>query len=260
MSPRSALQLLLFLVLSLQLSLGFASPTFHDHAVSTRTFATNAQRLAAGLPPLTPKRRFSPTRAQLAARGAPSPTPFSGFIRISDVNGQPTRDWLQRRKASLVGVERTAYVDDKLAVAFTFYSSDITFEIAIRDLNTDFPYLGLEGSTFGSNLNSITRTNSGMCKRSCATYFSYLPVMPLITVPSGSMAKAVGSSPPGITSESHVWKLNPTTNELTAVWINPDSKEVPVYFYIDTRISASGSPTMGSFLGYPRARLYFEAA
>ena len=71
---------LLFL-LGFQLSFTLAQPTFPDAGLTKRTptttsefYQTNAQRLAAGFPPMAPKRRhFAPTKVGIAAR-APSPT------------------------------------------------------------------------------------------------------------------------------------------------------------------------------------------
>ena len=77
----SALRVALFFVLSFQLSLVLAKPTSFGQATkrsltNANEYQTNAQRLAAGLTPLPPKRRFSPTKVQLAGRAEPSPTAF----------------------------------------------------------------------------------------------------------------------------------------------------------------------------------------
>ncbi|KAH6916398.1 hypothetical protein BKA70DRAFT_485806 [Coprinopsis sp. MPI-PUGE-AT-0042] len=74
MLTRSALQFVLLLLFSFQLSAVLAKPAFPNLVVAKRSptdtsvYQTNAQRLAAGLPPLAPKRRFSPTTVGLADR------------------------------------------------------------------------------------------------------------------------------------------------------------------------------------------------
>lgn len=82
MSLRSVLQVALLFLVSFQLSSVLAKPTFYNPGMAKRMptgtgeYQTNAQRLAAGLPPMPPKRRFSPTKVEVVARAASSPTPF----------------------------------------------------------------------------------------------------------------------------------------------------------------------------------------
>jgi hypothetical protein len=86
MSIRSVLQVALLFLLSLQLSSVLAKPTFpltemvKRAPTGTVEYQTNAQRLANGLPPMPPKRRFAPSKVGVAARAASSPTPFVFFL------------------------------------------------------------------------------------------------------------------------------------------------------------------------------------
>ncbi|KAF6755200.1 hypothetical protein DFP72DRAFT_1045665 [Ephemerocybe angulata] len=105
MSPRTPLQLILLFLLSIQLSFVIAKPTIPQHGVvrraptSTARYDTNAKRLAAGLPPLTPRRRFTPTRVGVAAR-APSPILYSGYIRIADWVTNVPIGWVSKTTSS----------------------------------------------------------------------------------------------------------------------------------------------------------------
>ena len=82
--PRSILTLLLvLLVLFLQTPLVYTNPLPLSPQKIKRE--TNAQRLAAGLPPLSPRRLYDPSRT-VSPRQVPSvsPMPFSGYLQLRE--------------------------------------------------------------------------------------------------------------------------------------------------------------------------------
>ncbi|KAH6889002.1 hypothetical protein BKA70DRAFT_1255468 [Coprinopsis sp. MPI-PUGE-AT-0042] len=247
MSLRSTLQVVLLFVLGFQLSLAFAKPAFHNQQLTQRSptgtseFLTNAQRLAAGFPPLPPKRRFSPTKVELAARSAPSPTLYSGSIRIRDyASPQAPQGWVSKTSAAGNTVRLTPGNGDRLLMSFTYFAPDRAFEVAISD-NDNFHFLGAVGGGLTSSAptrNNLVRTNSA-------------------TPNSGpqNVGNAVGG-----TSESYIWKFNPTTSEFSGVWSNGPNNDVPVYFYLTTAppqriLSISANPNL---TGSTKVRLFLD--
>ncbi|KAH6888983.1 hypothetical protein BKA70DRAFT_1329826 [Coprinopsis sp. MPI-PUGE-AT-0042] len=251
MSFRSTLQVVLLLVLGFQLSLVLSKPAFHNQQVTKRLltntsdFQTNAQRLVAGLPPLPPKRRFSPTRVQLAARSGPSPTPYAGFIRIKDFAYPNTAlGWISKT-TSTGKIRLTTALPDRLPIGFTYFAPDRLFEMAITNDNVQWKYLGATGPT----LSSSARTTNGLVRTNSAT--------------PNSGPQVVGHSAGSGASESYIWKFDPTTNEFSGVWSNSASSEVPVYFYM-TEASGlkffyiSANPNLSSADGLSKVRFYLE--
>ncbi|KAH6889073.1 hypothetical protein BKA70DRAFT_1442690 [Coprinopsis sp. MPI-PUGE-AT-0042] len=249
MSPRSALQLALLLILSFQLSFALAKPTFPNMGLARRVptetgeYQTNAQRLAAGLSPMAPKRRFSPSKVGLAARAAASPISYSGTIAIRDNSGTASMGWMASGLAS-GNIVYTSSPSGKLPVSFTYYDSGSVFEIGVQD-TANYRYVGVAGSTLGSNnanAFNLVRTNS-------------VPYGPPQTV-----GHSASSGPQG--SESFIWKLNPTSNELTAVWVNPSGNVItPTYFYVSgpsgSNIRLSGHGNLNAAL-LTKVRLFWE--
>jgi len=211
-------------------------------------YQTNAQRLAAGLPPLAPKRRhFTPTRVGIAAR-APSPTAMTGgLIRVLQADSNSLLGWLHKSPAS-------GFVDcsprgwDHLSFSFTYYDPTTPFELRIGD-TASYPYLGAAATSFAtssSTTGSLVRTNSAL---------EYGP------------PKVVGHSsrPPfsPLDSESFVWKYNPANKEITGTWVNPDKTSLDTYFYFNpgtTEMVMSGHPRLPSngFINYRRTRLFWD--
>ncbi|KAF6743711.1 hypothetical protein DFP72DRAFT_1052706 [Ephemerocybe angulata] len=252
MSPRTPLQLVLLFLLSLQLSFVIAKPTFPQHGVvrraptSTTGYETNAKRLAAGLPPLTPLRRFTPTRVGVAAR-APSPILYSGSgLRINDWATNAPIGWVSRT-TSTGRIRMTTTPGDALPVTFSFVSSDTTLELAIND-SLNWHYLGAQGNALSgpssTTVNGFVRTNSVSC---------------------GSAAAVVGHSAGSGATESCIWKFNPSTSEFTSVWTNPDLAVLDTYFYISNGpglrfLYLTSNPNLPVASGVTRVRLYLDTA
>ncbi|KAF6744785.1 hypothetical protein DFP72DRAFT_927603 [Ephemerocybe angulata] len=241
MSPRTPLQLVLLFLLTLQLSFVIAKPTIPQHGVvrraptGTARYDTNSKRLAAGLPPLTPRRRFTPTRVDVAAR-APSPISYSGYVRISDWASGTPLGYVSKTTSDGVRIEMTTSPGDRLPVTFSFDSSDTTFELGIND-SLNWHYLGGQGiAHFGpssTTVNSFVRTNSVSC---------------------GSAPQVVGHSA-GLVgpTESCIWKFNASNSEFTVV---------DIYFYIsdvpgNEFLFLTSNPNRSAVT---RVRLYLETA
>lgn len=251
MALRSALRVALVFVLGFQLSLVLAKPavfsqTIKRSLVNTNEYQTNAQRLAAGLTPLPPKRRFAPTKVQLAARTEPSPTAFSGFIQVKDfANPNTVHGWFSRSLWNgriLLAIGN----GNRLPVGFTYYSRDRVFEMPISDADP-FHFAGVAASNLlhqsASTQNNFIRTNSA--------------------APNAG-PQTVGHAAGAGTSESYIWKFDPTTKELTGVFSNTANSEIPVYFYVtngagDRFLSLSGHPNLGSAKAVTKVSLYLAA-
>ncbi|KAH6889072.1 hypothetical protein BKA70DRAFT_886243 [Coprinopsis sp. MPI-PUGE-AT-0042] len=147
-----------------------------------------------------PKRRFSPTTVGLAARAAASPIFFSGSIRIRTLSGGAPVGWVGNAVGGLL--VPTTNLGERLPLSFTYVDSATFVELNIQD-NAQYRYVGVAASTLGamSSANGfIVRSNS-------------VPLGP--PMPNGHSA----ASP--ATSETFIWKFDPSTNELTATWTNP---------------------------------------
>ncbi|KAF6765576.1 hypothetical protein DFP72DRAFT_868124 [Ephemerocybe angulata] len=252
MSPRTPLQLILLFLLSIQLSFVIAKPTIPQHGVvrraptSTARYDTNAKRLAAGLPPLAPRRRFTPTRVGVAAR-APSPILYSGHLRISDWLTNVPIGWVSKT-TSTGRIRMTTATGDRLPGSFSFVSSDTTFEMAIND-NVNWHYLGAQGSSLSgpssTTVNGFVRTNS---------------------VPSGSGPAAVGHSAGSGSTESYIWKFNPSSSEFTSAYHRPQHISLlDTYFYLSNGpglrfLYITSNPNLAVSSGVTRVHVYLDTA
>ncbi|KAF5331402.1 hypothetical protein D9611_011824 [Ephemerocybe angulata] len=256
MYARTALQAVLVFLFSFQLSFVFATPTLRTQGIARRAptsasgYETNAKRFAAGLPPLPPKRRFTPSRVGVAAR-APSAVPFSGFLRIDDFETGSNIGWVS--KTLLGGQIRSTPGggQNRLPISFNFVSSGTPFDMPISD-GDDFHYLGAAGGSLTgpstTNVNPVVRTNS---------------------IPAGSGPMNVGNSGadsggPGA-SESVIWKYNPSGSEFTSEWVNPDFILIATYFYLSNGpgnrfLYISSNPDLGEPEEVTRVRVFLDLA
>ncbi|GBE86456.1 hypothetical protein BKA93DRAFT_623356 [Sparassis latifolia] len=184
-------------------------------------WATNAQRLAAGLPLLPPKfkrafpgqnqARDDPTPAFGAKRSVASSTPvaYSGHIEIKNITGS-SFGFLAQNQTGINGVSsnETEYI----AVSFTTTTPAAEpFNILIS--NPAFPspfYLG------GNGTNLLASDSASI-------------------VTLGDVVQTAPSAPPSSNTneESAIWSINSRTQELTVQWINSDSSKVKTYIAYD---------------------------
>ncbi|KAH6911283.1 hypothetical protein BKA70DRAFT_1424028 [Coprinopsis sp. MPI-PUGE-AT-0042] len=210
----STFQLLFLLFLSFQLSFFsvLGKPTSSAPNDMSNGYQTNAQRLRAGLPPLPPKRRFEPTKATLAARSGPSPTPFSGYVQVRDYATNADLGWVGKVAINGRLLPVTA-PNLRLPVGFTYYSPTNVFEMAVTDGASSWRYIGAQANQMTAATGAVfVRTNS---------------------VPSGSPPQSVGHSLQNSgPSESHVWKFDAATKEFTSTWVQPGGLAIDTYFHL----------------------------
>ncbi|PIL34555.1 hypothetical protein GSI_03333 [Ganoderma sinense ZZ0214-1] len=197
-----------------------ASHAALDHGIFARSSPetwTNAQRLAAGLPPLAPRRfkRATPTEPGVPRRHAPSPSPSAHVkhpIHLAPV------------KTSYTGTLQARTVPGNSSLGFVRLSSS--------------------GVTLGGdNASRVTFTAVGTLPFSIATVTgganeepSFLGAVGKTAIASGSASAAALSNvvqtpaharPTSSTgSESAIWTIDANTRRLTALWVNPDGSHV----------------------------------
>ncbi|PPR01258.1 hypothetical protein CVT24_006022 [Panaeolus cyanescens] len=203
-------------------------------------FDTNAKRMSAGLSPRTPTRPFNPTRI-VGRQSQPSPTLYSGKVVARDTNGADI-GWISKT-TSTGRIRMTTGIGDVLPVSLTYYSSGAVLGLSIDD-NLNWKWVGVQGSALSgpssTTVNGFVRSNP---------------------VAAGSPAAVVGHSAGSGSTETHIFKFNPTTNEITAVWVNPDSAVLDAYFYLSNGpglrfFYLTSNPNLTSSSGVTRVSLY----
>jgi len=172
---------------------------------------TNAQRLARGLPPRSPKfRRTLPGYVQArddptpafgapGARSSPSHHTYTGKIQVHAYNGDVlgnVKNWVAMPHINGVNF---GIPDEDLEVSFTTAGASL-FNILATNPNFPAPfYVGISGASttlaLGSRnivgMENVPKTHPG--------------------IPS-----------PGVTTESAVWSFHRDSGELTVQYVNPD--------------------------------------
>ncbi|RDX45958.1 hypothetical protein OH76DRAFT_917500 [Lentinus brumalis] len=235
----------LLLVLSLcgPATLARNIPVVHQHLARGAESHqwTNAQRLAAGLPPHAPRKlmRATPTEPNVAKRHAPSASPSlsafanlpiaatetrTGRIEARTVADDASLGFVQLSSVEGSGVLKFAKESDDASVV-TFTSSGLTpFDIATTGdsplLTGDSP-LFLGGSGTIAIATASTRT---------ATLSSVLQTSP-------------HARPMATGGESAIWTLDAATQKLVPLWVNPDgahAKTTLAYSAIDGALLLAG--------------------
>ncbi|EMD38927.1 hypothetical protein CERSUDRAFT_112636, partial [Gelatoporia subvermispora B] len=204
-----ALAAALFFVLSLAAPV-YAAPRRLSPSVKVfaDTLGTNAQRLAAGLPPLPPKRRAAGTRI-VSASPSPSASPrppqkFSGVVKVRLASNGTTIGFVQNGTANVAGVSASD-VTDRLEVAFSTTGAPNAAPFNILATNPTFP------APFFVGGNGTAALGSGSAN-----------VVAIDRVGQTSPFAPPDSSAGG---ESAIWSYSLRTKELTARWINPDGSK-----------------------------------
>ncbi|KAI9065196.1 hypothetical protein FKP32DRAFT_1674846 [Trametes sanguinea] len=198
-------------------------PIVQNAAAALGAGLTNAQRLARGLPPRSPRLNNRRSRA-LAARQSPTPCSLSkptGIIRVSSVNDNSIDSYLSSVANSFGEYTVTTDASQALSVAVERCDSATgPFDLTALNsaLTSQFPYVGL--------VNGFASTDDNL--RAGSTNYAYIAATS--GVPAGSSAEAVPNAfnqATGTTkdSESAVWTLDesdPSHIVLTPTWINTD--------------------------------------
>ncbi|KAI1793753.1 hypothetical protein LXA43DRAFT_204475 [Ganoderma leucocontextum] len=203
---------------------------------SPETAWTNAQRLAAGLPPLAPRRfkRATPTEPGIGKRAAPSPSPSA-----------------HGRHPFHHGVH--------LAVENSYTG---TLQARTVSSNTSLGFLRLSSSGValgGDNGTSVTFTAVGTLPFNIATMTDNTNEVPSFLGAVGNAAIANGSAsaaalsnvfqtspharPTLSGSESAIWTMDANTGKLTPLWVNPDgshARSVLAYSASDDALLLTG--------------------
>ncbi|KAF9032946.1 hypothetical protein BJ165DRAFT_1410598 [Panaeolus papilionaceus] len=191
------------------------TPTGNGHML-------NGERLRRGLPPTIPKRLFNPSRVQ-AREPNPSnvPTTYQGYIKVVRASDNAPLGYIPSQYQSPPPSSYSWYGvgDSRLRVKFTPPVSG-PFNLEILTPGTNYPYLGLTGSSMPSptdpdpyqqNLGRITQSN----------------ITPAGAPPTDVMH---GRWPYSLYAETPIWKFDPITKEITATWISENLAQYPVHF------------------------------
>jgi len=172
---------------------------------------TNAARFARGLPPLTPRQLYKPTRVG-ARQATTTILPLSGILEIKRVNGDFV-GYVSQSYYANGAVKRfvtTSSTSSALGVSFT---PSGTFDIQITNpASATFPYLGFAGDSLtAGSTHPLTRTAH--------------------TAP-GSVPQKVGNAyDSNQDSESDIWTYNSANQQVTPQWINPDGSSPATYLW-----------------------------
>ncbi|KAF5331998.1 hypothetical protein D9611_008980 [Ephemerocybe angulata] len=185
---------------------------------------TNAQRLAHGLPPLAPRRLFNPTRVSRRAAlpsSAPTLTASFGVYKRSDNSQQ-----------GYISVGGGVSDTQVASTTFNFKNPSSADEL-----------LEFHGST---GLNSLLASYDNNLYLGPGNYNTVFMSTATLSTPAGSRQVADVTKGPVQYSESTVFRIDPATGIVTAQWVNPDGKVVPVYFAMWTR-TQNGRTTKSLF-------------
>jgi hypothetical protein len=184
---------------------------------------SNGQRMARGLPPLPPKlgrnlpgyvEARDPTPAAAAKRSQTSPSPsvsYSGRINVRTSEGS-SLGYVRNSPATwTIGGVNFLGPEQDLHVSFTTTASGIgPFDILATDPAFPAPFYVGAGGTSTIGLNSPK------------------------TVDFTNVEQTPPNSIGGVV-ESAIWSINPTTNELTAQYVNPDGTKPNTVIAYDIR-------------------------
>ncbi|KAJ7493697.1 hypothetical protein FB451DRAFT_1215152 [Mycena latifolia] len=179
-----------------------------------RDAATNAQRLARGLPPLPPKRRSG--RAALARRSAGVPVSYTGTIQVTNAGTGAVVGYVYQASGSTnhfgVTTDMSSALSFMLSVDSTVVSSSgINIAATTSTYATTWPYMG--------GIVGVINTNANLASGS--PNFAYVQGTSL--TPDDSPAASVSNSYPTIEkSESAIWNYDASTGAISAQWINID--------------------------------------
>jgi len=223
-----------------------------NHHIGARaaTPQTNAKRLAAGLPPLPPTKRWlvgdnpKPLHPRVSSIAVPcSPS----VVQVN--NGTTVLGFLSRRLNEF-GEYAQVVKDKDQAIQICLSrpnalngNADAT---AVNSFVRSLPFFGAFVGAYSSS-SSITTTSASylFLGQNTQTGAGAVPVVP----PSSSdtaFGVATDISEP---FESNIWRVNGATNELQLWWVNPDQSTVQVSILFvepDGLIVGTGNPTLFS--------------
>ncbi|KAF6752623.1 hypothetical protein DFP72DRAFT_904254, partial [Ephemerocybe angulata] len=179
---------------------------------------TNAQRLSRGLTPLTPRRLFNPSRVSRRAAlpsSAPTLTANFGVYKRSDNSHQ-----------GYINVQG-GVSDTQVAITTFHFKNPSSADELLEFHDPDGTYYVGMNSLFASYDNNLYLGPGSY-------NYVFLNTSPLST-PAGSKQVADVTKGPLQYSQSTVFRIDPATGIITAQWVNPDGKAVPVYFAMWTR-------------------------
>ncbi|OSD00535.1 hypothetical protein PYCCODRAFT_1371041 [Trametes coccinea BRFM310] len=200
-------------------------PIAQNAAAAIGAGLTNAQRLARGLPPRSPRLNTRRNRA-LAARQSATPCTFSqptGIIRVSSANDNSLNGYISSTANSFGEYTVTTDASQALSVAIQrCNSASGPFDMTALNgaLSSQYPYVGL--------VNGFASTDDNI--RAGSYNYAYIAGT---TIPAGSPAEAVPNAYSGATgsvkdAESAIWTLDdsdPNHIVLTPRWVNTDGSQ-----------------------------------
>lgn len=211
---------------------------------------TNARRLAAGLPPLPPKKRWD----QPAKPPKSSPGPCkSSLVKVCDAAS--TVVGYLSNKLNDFGEYNATVVNpwdaDALKVCVSSpsavsHSSDIK---AINSYISSLPFLGVFKGYVSTSLQLNSTSAAYLFLGQVAqTGPGALPSIPVESTYTPETSTSFGAAT-GISEEweSNVWRVDPVSKEIQLWWTNPDATVVQaqiIYIPNDNLFAATGSPTL----------------
>jgi hypothetical protein len=185
---------------------------------------TNAERLARGLTPLSPRRLYSPTRVR---RQLPSSTPsLTANVGVFKQDGS-----------------RSGYMNSQGGIATT-QSQSTTFMFRNPTSANDL----LEFNNSGTNTRSVFAANTNPFYVGPGSSNSLIMSTSTFSSPAGSTQQADTSKAPTQYSESTVWSIEPSTGLVKAYWVNADNTQARVHFVQRTAITPPLPPRLSIVL------------
>jgi len=226
--------------------------TIINHKLASRAPApqSNAKRLAAGLPPLPPAKRWSERKADRAVLPRTSSSACKpGFIRVN--NGTTILGYLSLVLNQFGEYSNvvSATSDSNALKVCVLPASSVSGYSDIKEVNpmvSSLPFLGIFQGFYSDATLSATAP--------AYVFFGQVATTVPGAVPSAPKTSSAGTQTSfGIATdiyegyESNVWRVDSSTGEMQLWWTNPDHTTVQIstlYVAPDNLFAGSGDPDL----------------